>query len=138
VSDVVRGDAHPIEVTLLGGGRCLVKSGRVTSLAFAHATADGVWVCLEGRTWLISTRRDESTSRNHRDDFAALAAPMPATVIAVNVAPGDHVAAGTTMILLEAMKMELPIVAPRDGVVERLSCAVGELVQPGVILVELT
>ena len=116
----------------------MVTSGSVTKLAYAHATAEGVWVFLEGNVYLVRTGQDEPTSRSHRDDFAALAAPMPATVIAVNVAAGTRVTAGETMILLEAMKMELPIVAPRDGVVERLSCAVGELVQPGVILVELT
>ena len=44
---------------------------------------------------------------------------------------------GTTLVVLEAMKMELPIKAPADGTVVSLACRVGELVQPGVTLVEL-
>ena len=66
-----------------------------------------------------------------------LAAPMPATVRAIAVAPGDRVTRGTTLVVLEAMKMELPIKAPADGTVVSLACRVGELVQPGVALVEI-
>ena len=44
---------------------------------------------------------------------------------------------GDTLIVLEAMKMELPIKAPRNGVVKAVHCAKGDLVQPGVNLLEL-
>ena len=63
-------------------------------------------------------------------------APMPATVVAINTAPGQTVNEGDTVIVLEAMKMELPIKAPRSGVVKAVHCAKGELVQPGVNLLE--
>ena len=66
-----------------------------------------------------------------------LAAPMPATVVRVMVEPGDRVSRGDTLLMLEAMKMELPIRAPRDGVVRVVRCVAGELVQPGVNLLEL-
>jgi biotin carboxyl carrier protein len=62
---------------------------------------------------------------------------MPATVIRVAAEIGATVARGETLILLEAMKMELPIRAPRDGTVKAIHCAPGELVQPGVNLIEL-
>ena len=64
-------------------------------------------------------------------------APMPATVVAINTAPGQAVNEGDTLIVLEAMKMELPIKAPRSGVVKAVHCAKGELVQPGVNLLEI-
>ena len=67
----------------------------------------------------------------------ALSAPMPATVVAIIVAPGQEVAAGDLLVMLEAMKMELPIRAPRAGRVKTLACREGELVQPGVPLVEM-
>jgi biotin carboxyl carrier protein len=67
----------------------------------------------------------------------ALGAPMPGTVIAVAVAVGQQVQAGDLLLTLEAMKMELPIRAPRDGVVSAIRCAPGDLVQPGPPLVEL-
>ncbi len=61
---------------------------------------------------------------------------MPATVVAINVTPGQAVTAGDVLVVLEAMKMELAITAPRDGRVRAIACRVGELVQPGVPLVE--
>jgi biotin carboxyl carrier protein len=67
----------------------------------------------------------------------ALASPMPATVIGVKVAAGDSITRGDVLIVLEAMKMELPIVAPRDGRIRSVMCKPGELVQPGLALVEL-
>jgi biotin carboxyl carrier protein len=74
-------------------------------------------------------------SRGHRD--GALAAPMPATVVKIAIAPGDHVKAGDSLIILEAMKMELPVRAPIDGQIKAVRCTVGQLVQPGEELVEL-
>jgi biotin carboxyl carrier protein len=62
---------------------------------------------------------------------------MPATVVAIHATPGQAVQAGDTLIVLEAMKMELPIRSPKTGVVKTLHCRIGELVQPGVTLLEL-
>jgi biotin carboxyl carrier protein len=66
-----------------------------------------------------------------------MSAPMPATVVKVLVTPGAAVSKGETVVMLEAMKMELPIKAARDGVVRAVRCQPGELVQPGLPLVEL-
>jgi biotin carboxyl carrier protein len=67
----------------------------------------------------------------------SLMAPMPATVVSVNARPGDSVKAGDVLILLEAMKMELPLRAPGDAVVSAVHCRPGDLVQPNVPLVDL-
>ena len=64
-------------------------------------------------------------------------APMPATVVSIAAKPGHTVKEGDTVIVLEAMKMELPIKAPRSGVVKAVHCAQGELVQPGINLLEI-
>ena len=71
------------------------------------------------------------------DAVYVLGPPMPATVVRIAVKPGDAVRAGDVLIALEAMKMELPIRAPRDGIVAAVHCQEGELVQPGVSLVEI-
>ena len=66
-----------------------------------------------------------------------MSAPMPATVVNVVAPPGMAVRKGDTVLMLEAMKMELPIKASHDGVVAAIRCSPGELVQPGVNLVEI-
>ena len=63
---------------------------------------------------------------------------MPATVIDILVAPGQAVEAGDVLLKLEAMKMELPIRSPRAGTVRAIHCLVGELVQPGLPLVDIS
>jgi biotin carboxyl carrier protein len=122
-------------VRSLGEGRYLVTTGDVSRLAYAVRSSAGTWVFIDGLVRLIADESDDAV-RHGTDDQAALTAPMPATVVAINVATGQRVATGDMLILLEAMKMELPIKAPRDGTVSRVSCTVGELVQPGVLLVE--
>ena len=62
---------------------------------------------------------------------------MPATVVSIHVAPGQEVKRDDLLVMLEAMKMELPIRAPRDGRITAIACQQGELVQPGIQLIEL-
>ena len=68
---------------------------------------------------------------------ASLSATIPAVVADILVKTGDTVASGDKLILLESMKMIIPIQAPYDGVVTALNCTQGESVQAGVQLVEL-
>ena len=118
----------------LGNGRYRV-GGR---LAFGVAERSHTWVFIDGRTYVIETEdRDASPGGRATDTQLALSAPMPATVIAVNVAPGREVAEGDVLVLLEAMKMELPIKAPHAGRVKSIACREGELVPAGVPLLEL-
>jgi biotin carboxyl carrier protein len=63
---------------------------------------------------------------------------MPATVVKIEVAPGQTVTKDSLLVMLEAMKMELPIRAPRDGRVIAIHCRVGEIVQPGVPLLDIS
>jgi 3-methylcrotonyl-CoA carboxylase alpha subunit len=61
---------------------------------------------------------------------------MPATVLRVAVEPGATVSKGETLLVLEAMKMEVPVRAPADGMVTAVHCKPGDLVQPGVALLD--
>ena len=62
---------------------------------------------------------------------------MPGTVIRVLVAAGDQVEARQTLCVLEAMKMETPLVSPYDAVVRAVHVAEGDRVAGGALLVEL-
>lgn len=66
----------------------------------------------------------------------AVVAPFAGTVIAIAHERDEPVAAGTALIVLEAMKMELPVRAPGDGVVGAVHCKPGDLVQPDVSLID--
>ena len=64
----------------------------------------------------------------------ALVAPMPGTVVRVDVAEGDAVTAGQVLVVLEAMKMEHAVRAPLDGVVEQVAVAAGQQVESETLL----
>jgi acetyl/propionyl-CoA carboxylase alpha subunit len=67
----------------------------------------------------------------------SLVAPMPGSVVRVEVAAGDAVVAGQRLLVLEAMKMEHPILAPADGTVTSVEVTVGQQVDRGQVLVVL-
>lgn len=67
----------------------------------------------------------------------SLKAPIPGSILAVNVHPGASVKKGDVLLILEAMKMETEINAPRDGVVSQIMVAKGASVSTGDILLAL-
>lgn len=125
--------ADPI-VTPIGAGWYLVDDGERRWRVAVADEGDTQWVFVDGQVAAIETVKPGR--RRARSTDAGVMSPMPATVVAIHVAPGQTVAEGETLIVLEAMKMELPIRAPRAGVVKTVACAKGDLVQPGVNLLE--
>jgi 3-methylcrotonyl-CoA carboxylase alpha subunit len=81
----------------------------------------------------------EETAHAHGPgaERSALTAPMPGTVIRVAVEPGQRVEPRETLLVLEAMKMETPVVSPYEAVVKALHVKEGDQVAGGALLVEL-
>ena len=73
-----------------------------------------------------------------REQGTDIVAEMVANVMSVEVTPGDRVAAGDTVALLESMKMEIPVLAERPGTVTAVKVSPGDVVQEGDVLVSLT
>ena len=64
-------------------------------------------------------------------------AHITGTVWKIEVSPGDEIEEGDTVVILESMKMEMPVEAEDDGVVKEIRCAEGQAVTEGDILVVL-
>ncbi|MDP1570491.1 MAG: biotin/lipoyl-containing protein [Vicinamibacterales bacterium] len=124
-------------VTRVSSGIYRVTSGDRRWTVAVAGPADARWVSVNGRVAVVDTTPATSARRRTKSGgHDSTAAPMPATVVKILVEPGATVAKGDTLLVLEAMKMELPIRAPRDGVVKSIACQAGQLVQPGVNLLE--
>jgi 3-methylcrotonyl-CoA carboxylase alpha subunit len=67
----------------------------------------------------------------------AIISPMPGKILDVRVKVGDTVTKGDKLIVMEAMKMEMSLEAPRDGVIEAIDCAIDDLVSDGAVLLSL-
>ena len=72
-----------------------------------------------------------------RERVSEIVAEMVANVLSVDVAEGDHVAVGDAVVVLESMKMEIPVPAEHDGVVRAVKIAPADVVQEGDVLIEL-
>lgn len=66
-----------------------------------------------------------------------ISAPMPGTILGVNVNVGDKIEKGQTLLVLEAMKMENEIAAPEAGMVSSVNVNVGDSVESGQLLVSM-
>lgn len=124
-------------VTTIGPGLYRVSDGERTWTVAVAGPPENRWVWVDGRSWRLDPPSRGSARRRGRAGAGDLSSPMPATVVRVMVEIGDAVSRGQTLIMLEAMKMEVPIKAPADGVVTAVHCQPGELVQPGVALLDV-
>ncbi|HEX3389187.1 MAG TPA: biotin/lipoyl-containing protein, partial [Streptosporangiaceae bacterium] len=70
-------------------------------------------------------------------DGNALVSPMQGTIVKIEATDGQQVSAGDTIVVLEAMKMEQPLTAHKDGTVSNLSVEVGQTVSAGAVICEL-
>ena len=126
-----------IQSSQTGDGLCRTESGRTRPFAWA-------WVGAELHLWLDGDlfvfQRPETRRRGNNNATEAsgdILAPMPGAVLEVLVAEGDRVEQNQTVALMESMKMELVITAPRSGVVRRVSVQPGQQVDRGMRLLEL-
>ena len=100
---------------------------------------------VNGKRFEVLLHAPEPVVKRHRAKAAsaagstgdALSSPMQGTVVKVAVNEGDKVAVGDLIIVLEAMKMEQPLSAHKDGIITKLIAVVGESVSSGTILCEI-
>lgn len=125
----------------LGDSRYLVQDLPKTTVIDALRGEKSSWTLLHGEdTFELSVRNERDTWLEHGAASAAgaqVTVAMPGKVVFVDVKAGDAVTRGQRLLVIEAMKMENDVKAPRDGVVKALRCNVGDAVEAGTPLVEL-
>ena len=125
-------DLQPGVVSLRFGGR---EGGRILRLYWA-AEGGRKWVSTDGCTYLLERPTARRSARPGEEaGEGSVRAPMPAQVRSLEVGAGDEVEKGQTLLLLEAMKMEIRIQSPRDGRVTSLNVAPGQPVERDQVLV---
>jgi len=126
--ELLRADDRTLEL-LIDGKRVI-----------AYVSSDNAkrWVTINGQTFVLTKGSGARKSGGgHHHAAGELTAPMPGQVRAVNVSEGDAVTKGQTLLVLEAMKMEIRIQAPMEGVVKSLLVKQGQTVEREQILVEI-
>ncbi len=117
----------------------LLEVGGVTRHAVTVGGAERTEVWVDGAVTVVSPApvgaAGRAASESGRD--TRLVSPLPGTVAQVRCAPGDAVAEGDVLLVVEAMKMEHPVLAPRDARVAAVLVAAGDQVASGAHLVEL-
>lgn len=135
------GTTHELTVLKQEGGRMTLKSGDRQIALASHRAGNKRQIWVDGGRQASQTvayeRIQQGATADSAETAGSLSATIPAVVTDVLVAVGDAVSAGDKLILLESMKMVIPIAAPQDGTVSALNCAVGDSVQPGVALLEI-
>ena len=119
-----------------GHGRFLARLGERRLRAAVVLAGERRQVFFEGRTYPIACVSAAALAGERDDVVGGLTAPMPGKVVALLAAPGQAVEKGTPLLVLEAMKMEHTVLAPRAGVVKALRFGVGDQVSEGSELVE--
>ena len=127
--EIVRVEAERGKLDLLIDGKSVT----------AYVSSDGSkrWVTINGQTVVLTKSSGAQRRVSSHDQASGLAAPMPGLVRSVNVAEGESVSKGQTLMVLEAMKMEIRIQAKSDGVVKKLLVKQGQTVERDQVLIEI-
>ncbi|WP_369271216.1 acetyl-CoA carboxylase biotin carboxylase subunit [Streptomyces sp. R11] len=122
------------------GGRVSVTLDGVRHTFDLAALPDGTWLGRDGDAWHVRDHDPVAASLTGAAHSGAdsLTAPMPGTVTVVKVAVGDEVAAGQSLLVVEAMKMEHVISAPHAGTVAELDVTPGTTVAMDQVLAVIT
>ena len=125
-----------VEVISIRDGEAELRVGGKRHFVPFVIRGSEVSFAFDGEIYTVETGDKNPRARaRHREQ--TMSAPMPGVVLKVLVELNAVVEKGTPLIILEAMKMEHTIAATRDGRVVAVHCTEGEMVQPGVELIEI-
>lgn len=120
----------------IGPGTFLWREGSRSETFHCVRDGDTIHLFWRGSVYRL-VEETEGGRGTRRHVSGGLEAPMPGKVIEVKAVAGQAVKKGDELLVVEAMKMENAIRAPRDGTVRAVNARVGDMVGPGTVLVEL-
>jgi 3-methylcrotonyl-CoA carboxylase alpha subunit len=132
---------HVIQCKRLSPATILVREGTRLWTVEGTETAAGWHLSVNGEAYLVarspSPQIEGYSSSPAGSTGTGLQAPMTGRVVKITTGEGETVAAGQTVLVIEAMKMEHAVSAPRDGTISRILYQVGDVVQAGASLAEM-
>lgn len=141
---LVNGERRDVDFMPLGPALYSILAEHLSHELVIEERNDQIEVLMRGRlyaTQVLDERAQLVAAR--RGGFAAdsgeisMAAPMPGLIVAVPVEEGQEITAGQTIVILESMKMQNELKAPRDGVVQRIHVTAGQTVEQKKVLVTI-
>ncbi|KFN41072.1 biotin carboxylase N-terminal domain-containing protein [Arenimonas oryziterrae] len=127
-----------VERALIGAGKLSLELGGATRRYRAHADAERVFLH-DGtrRTTLLRLPAFQADTAQAAGSGHRVVAPMPGRIVLIKVNAGDSVSEGQELGVMEAMKMELSLKAPRAGLIDAIQVAAGDFVEADAVLVKL-
>lgn len=156
---LVQDTTHKIDLIPLGDNRFKAVIGEREIELSAQKQTDGTWILIvnnrryrgmvvadgdmrylhmDGRTFTLTAIDERIQRRKQAGSAGDLTAQMPGQVVEVLTSEGDTVTRGQTLVILEAMKMEIRVTAPADGFVQEVFVEQGDVVERGQRLVEVS
>lgn len=139
-SVLVDGVRHEVDFLNLGGSLySVIQDTRSLELAIEGDQAD-IEVLKEGKLYDVKVLDQRALLMAQRKGSLTMGSgevnsPMPGLIVEVMVNVGDEVTQGDTVVILESMKMQNELKAPRDGTVQTISCEAGQTVEKGTLLI---
>ena len=136
VTVTVDGTPFAVDVRASAPGTFSLRAGPRLETFHCVRAGDEIHLFWRGTAYRLREEGERSRAAQ-RSAATGLEAPMPGRVIAVKAGPGQRVARGEELLVVESMKMENAIRAPRAGTVKSVAAKVGDMVSPGAVLVEM-
>ncbi len=125
-----------VEVEEVAPGTFVLRRGDARETFHCVRDGDDVHLAWRGRSYRFAVLR-EGRRAAQRHAAGSLEAPMPGKVTAIKARVGQAVQKGEEILVVEAMKMENGIRAPRAGTLRSINVKVGDMVAPGSVLAEI-
>lgn len=133
----IDGASRIVSETPAGPGAFEVVIDGVSHRGWRALVGDEVYVRLHGKTYVVGLPQAQLRAHVHSAHDDEIRADMPGTMIQVFVEPGAEVKAGDRLVTIESMKLQVSLVAPRDGVVESVHVPAETAFERGALLVSL-